>query len=85
MYFHLFFCSFNIKYVLLQPLQLIKTFAATKTSSKLEGLADDADELITNKQSHKKNKNAKRSPNEATIDDHNYVLGLNDRVVIYNP
>lgn len=72
--------------VLICPtLQLIKTFAATKTSPKLERLADDADELITNKQSHKKNKNTKRSPNEATIDDHNYVLGLNDRVVIYNP
>lgn len=71
--------------VLICPSQQFMSTLTTLDSSPIDGLADDADEIVTPQASKKKNKNTKRSPNEATVADHNYVLGLNDQVVIYNP
>lgn len=56
----------------------------TKISpSSLDGFCDDNDSLQKKYKSFKKQKNEKRSPNEATVYDHNYIEVPNSNLLIY--
>lgn len=64
-------------------LSVIPSLASYK-ASEVEGLIDnDSDNVEKTKTNYKKSTNEKRSPNEATTNEHNYVLGMNDAVVFY--
>ena len=52
-------------------------------SDNMDGLASTSSSLLTRKQSFKKNKDEKRSPNEATVFDHNYVQVGDTNLLIY--
>ena len=52
-------------------------------SDNMDGLASTSSSLLTRKQSFKKNKGEKRSPNEATVFDHNYVQVGDTNLLIY--
>ena len=52
-------------------------------SDNMDGLASTSSSLLTKKQSFKKNKDEKRSPNEATVFDHNYVQVGDTNLLIY--
>lgn len=49
----------------------------------MDGLATESSSLIKKTQSFKKNKDEKRSPNEATVFDHNYVPIGDTNLLIY--
>lgn len=46
-------------------------------------LNDNTDSLVKKESTNKKMKNEKRSPNEATIDVHNYTLSADNSIVFY--
>lgn len=51
-------------------------------ATEIEGLITTSDN-DNESQDYKKAKDTKRSPNEATTDDHNYTLAVNDAIVFY--
>lgn len=64
--------------------QLINKIADLDISqSNLEGLADDTSSLLKKYNNYKKEKNEKRSPNEATVFDHTYLEIPNTNLLIY--
>ena len=49
----------------------------------MDGLASTSSSLLTKAQTFKKNKDEKRSPNEATVFDHNYMQVGDTNLLIY--
>lgn len=64
-----------------QPEFIDRFTKAVKTN--MDGLASTSSSLLNRTQTFKKNKDEKRSPNEATVFDHNYVQVGDTNLLIY--
>lgn len=53
------------------------------SNSNIEGLADDTSTLLKKYNNYKKEKNEKRSPNEATVFDHTYIAIPDTNLLVY--
>lgn len=67
------------------PVQQMLQYLATLMPDPVEGFIEDEDKpaFVDNKDDYKKDKNSKRSPNEATVFDHNYTLSNDQKYVFY--
>lgn len=61
---------------------VIDKFASLQPSD-LDGIADDKSSLLEKYNTFKKNRTEKRSPNEATVFDHSYILIPDTNLMLY--